>query len=81
MNTPKALRWRTYPMGGAASERMERRGLKAFLDHAVNLDTGKTLCGVNVNSLCADDSLATDIPPDCPKCAARIEAARKRLTH
>jgi hypothetical protein len=66
------MKWKTYPMGAACSERMERRGLVAHLDHAVNLDTGKTLCGVKTNSLCMDDSLATNDLPDCPRCRAKI---------
>lgn len=59
-------------MGAACAERMEARGLKAHLDHAVNLDTGKTLCGVKTDSLCMDESLATTKLPDCPRCCAKI---------
>lgn len=66
------MNWKTYPMGGAAAEKMALRGLVAYLDHAVNMDTGKTLCGVKTHSLCMDDSLATDELPDCPRCRAKI---------
>lgn len=64
--------WLTYPMGAAASERMERRGLKAFHDHAVNIKTGKPLCSVKLQSLCMDSSLATSLLPDCPRCRTAI---------
>ena len=67
------MNWKTYPMGGAAAERMELRGLKAYLDHAVNIDTMKPLCTVKLSSLCVDETLATNELPDCPKCRAKIE--------
>lgn len=59
-------------MGGKGAEYMERRGKTAFLDHAVNTETGKSLCGVRDDFLCLDDSLATNEIPECPKCAAKI---------
>lgn len=66
-------------MGAAASERMELRGMKAHLSHAV-LDPawdGRTaLCGVLTTSLCMDDSLATSEMPDCPKCCHKIRSAK-----
>jgi hypothetical protein len=75
VNTPATLNWRTYPMGGKGAEYMERRGKTAFLSHAVNLDTGRTLCGVRADFICLDDSLASQDLPECPKCAARVRAA------
>ena len=68
--------WLTFPMGAAASERMERRGLKAELSHAVKMPTdqqAKALCGVQVYSLCMDSSLATSELPECPRCRKKIE--------
>lgn len=67
------MNWKTFPMGAAAAERMESRGLTAHLDHAVNIDTMKPLCRVKVHSLCIDWSLATNALPDCPVCRAKIE--------
>ena len=72
-----AHKWKTYPMGGAAVERMEIRGLVAYLDHAVEKPCGeqvKTLCGVKTSSLCMDDSLSSVDLPDCPKCRKIILA-------
>ncbi len=72
-----AHKWKTYPMGGAAVERMEIRGLVAYLDHAVEKPCGeqvKTLCGVRTSSLCMDDSLSSVDLPDCPKCRKIILA-------
>jgi hypothetical protein len=69
------MKWRTYPMSGAAAERMEQRGLKRpYLDHAVNLDTGRCLCSVSADSLVQDDAFYhEDHLPDCPRCLARIK--------
>jgi hypothetical protein len=72
------MKWKTYPMGGAAAEKMALRGLTAHLDHAVNIEMWKPLCSVKLHSLCMDDSLATDIVPDCPSCAAAIARAEKK---
>lgn len=66
------MNWKTYPMGGAAWERMHHRGLKAEYSHAVNVDTLEPLCSVKLFSLCHDDSLATSDLPDCPVCRRRI---------
>jgi len=68
-------------MGGAAAERMEERGLVAYLDHAVMEpchERLKTLCGVKTDSLCMDDSLATTALPDCPRCQKKIAALAKK---
>jgi len=77
----KPLNWIAYPMGGKGAEYMESRGKQAFLSHAVNLDTGKTLCGCRADFLCQDDSLTTPGEvPECPKCQAVIlKAARAHL--
>jgi hypothetical protein len=69
------MKWKTYPMGGKGAEYMEARGKVAFQDHAVNLETGKTLCGCRVDFLCLDESLASETVPECPKCAAKIRKA------
>lgn len=62
-------------MGGKGSEFMERRGKPAFHSHAVNHETGKTLCGVRADFLCMDTSESADTLPDCPKCCAKIARA------
>lgn len=67
--------WKTYPIGAAASERMEMRGLKASFSHAVlfpSMMQPRALCGVKTFSLCMDSSLATDELPDCPRCQSKI---------
>ena len=68
--------YRTFPMGAAASERMEIRGLKAVYDHAVREpchEQTKALCGVQTRSLCMDDSLSSTEPPDCPICRTKLK--------
>ena len=72
--------WKTYPMGAAAAERMERRGMVAHLSHAVLQpcdQQNSALCGVLSYSLCMDDSLATDELPDCPRCQRKLAIAHK----
>lgn len=67
--------WKTYPMGGAASEMMEARGLRAHLSHAVLMPADEhpeAVCGVKTFSLCMDDSLATYGMPDCPECQRKL---------
>ena len=67
--------WKTYPMGAAEAERMELRGLTAYLDHAVLEpcdDQAKALCGVKTFSLCMDSSQSTTEIPDCPRCAKKL---------
>lgn len=62
-------------MGAAASERMELRGLKAHLSHAVMEPCHKqsrALCGVQTHSLCMDDSIATTDKPECPRCLSKL---------
>lgn len=74
------MKYKTFPMGSAATERMEQRGLKAFLSHAVIEpchDQIKTICGAKTSSLCLDDSLATTDLPDCPRCQAKINKTVK----
>lgn len=69
------MTWKTYPMGAAASERMEQRGMKAHLSHAVEFpchQQNRAMCGVLTYSLCMDDSLATNDDPDCPKCQRKL---------
>lgn len=73
---PQKPTFLTYPIGGAAAERMENRGLVAYLDHAVLESDGprlKAVCGVLTSSLCMDSSLATTTPPDCPRCVAKLK--------
>ena len=69
-------------MGAAAAERMEMRGMAAFLDHAVYEPCAQqrtAVCGVQTRSLCMDDSLATTELPDCPKCRSKIAGLEKTL--
>lgn len=67
------LNYKTWLMGAACAERMERRGLKAELSHGVNMDTRKPFCGVKITSLVDDSSTWTDEFPDCPICTAKIK--------
>jgi hypothetical protein len=66
------MKWKTYLMGGAANERMERMGQSAHLSHACEVLPGgalRPLCSVKLTSLCIDDSLTAEGElPDCPTC-------------
>jgi len=61
-------------MGGAAAERMARRGVHAHLSHAVAMDTLKPVCRkVKISSLVDDSSTFSDELPDCPDCRKRLK--------
>jgi hypothetical protein len=66
------MKWKTYLMGAAANERMERMGQSAHLSHACEILPGgalRPLCSVKLTSLCLDDSLTAEGElPDCPTC-------------
>lgn len=68
------IHWKTWPMGAATSERMEKRGLWAMLSHAVDMDEMRPLCGVKLASLVNDSSQWTHELPDCPRCRQKIRA-------
>lgn len=67
------MNWKTWPMGAAEAERAEIRGQKAFMSHAVNMDTETPLCrNVKIHSLMNDSSQWEDGLPDCPECRRKI---------
>lgn len=69
------MKWHTFLMGAAATERMA----KSHLSHAVDLDTLKPLCGlVKLSSLTFDMSLCKPGElPDCPICQRRVKNEAK----
>jgi hypothetical protein len=77
------MKWKTYLMGAAANERMERMGQSAHLSHACEILPGgalRPLCSVKLTSLCLDDSLTAEGElPDCPTCKRAIERAKSRV--
>ena len=75
-STTSSPAWRAYPMGGKGAEYMERKGKTAFHSHAVNLATGRTLCGCRADFLCMDDTQAEPLP-DCPICLRKVEKLAK----
>lgn len=70
------MNWKTWPMGAAEAERAEIRGRKAFMSHAVDMDTETPICGkVKIHSLTNDSSQWEDSLPDCPVCVRKIQKA------
>jgi hypothetical protein len=62
-------------MGGAIAEKMHHRGIHHdhYLDHAVDITTGKPFCRVKAESLCWDTSICKDGLPNCKTCLRRVK--------
>lgn len=78
MPAKNQLIWKTWQMGAAASERMERIGRTAHQSHVVDMTTATVLCRkVKLTSLHHDSSTQTNELPECPVCLARLQKANR----